>query len=78
MGKGNIMFTQAVYKELRNLISLREKANPSQQKSIRAKLRKHGLYWSEVASGMDYTVENFDLLFSKGILKISDGKQKVE
>ena len=78
MGKGKTTFSQTVYEELRNLISQREKANPSQQKSIRAKLRKHGLYWSEVASGMEYTIENFDLLFTNGILKISDINQKVE
>lgn len=52
--------------ELRCIIALvreLETATASKQKGIRAKIRKIGLYWSEVASGADYTVANLQRLF---------------
>lgn len=52
--------------ELTRIISLvrqLEMADRSKQKGIRNKLRGIGLYWSEVASGMSYTVDNLRLLF---------------
>lgn len=76
MPKGKTNFTKQDYERLRDLITQREKADSTRQKSIRAKIRKLGLYWSEVASGSDYTVENFERLFTQGILKISDGKKE--
>lgn len=63
--------------ELRCIIALvreLETATASKQKGIRAKIRKIGLYWSEVASGADYTVANLQRLFENGILSISIGE----
>ncbi|WP_239653777.1 hypothetical protein [Barnesiella sp. CU968] len=64
--------------ELTRIISLvrqLEMADSSKQKGIRNKLRNIGLYWSEVAPGMSYTVENLRLLFEKGTLKLYEQGQ---
>lgn len=45
-------------------------SDASKQKGIRSKLRKIGLYWSEVGSRMDYTVANLQKLFEDGTLKV--------
>ena len=61
--------------ELRRIVELvreLETATASKQKSIRAKLRSIGLYWSEVASGMDYTVANLKTLFEIGTLTVKE------
>lgn len=63
--------------ELTRIISLvrqLEMADRSKQKGIRNKLRGIGLYWSEVASGMSYTVDNLRLLFENGILSLIDSE----
>ncbi len=63
--------------ELKHIIALvreLESADGSKQKGIRAKLRKIGLYWSEVASGMSYTIANLQNLFNNGTLKLSDSE----
>ena len=63
--------------ELKHIIALvreLESADGSKQKGIRAKLRKIGLYWSEVASGMAYTIANLQNLFNNGTLKLSDSE----
>ena len=73
MEKGKRIFTMDEYKRLRELVSQLEKADRQKSKSIRGKLRDIGLYWSEVANGASYTVQNFDLLFKDGTLKISGG-----
>ncbi|MDE5626843.1 MAG: hypothetical protein K2I58_02690, partial [Candidatus Amulumruptor sp.] len=59
--------------ELTRIISLvrqLEIADSSKKKGIRDKLRGMGLYWSEVASRMSYTVENLRLLFENGTLTL--------
>lgn len=61
--------------ELRHLISLvsdLEKADSSKQKGIRNKIRNIGLYWSEAASGVPYTVANLKRLFENGTLKLKE------
>lgn len=61
--------------ELRQIISLvrtLEMSEPTKQKGIRSKIRKIGLYWSEVASGVPYTVANLQHLFEIGTLKIDE------
>ena len=63
--------------ELKHIIALvreLESAEGSKQKGIRAKLRKIGLFWSEVAPGMAYTVANLQNLFINGALKLSDSE----
>lgn len=63
--------------ELKRIIALvreLESADGSKQKGIRGKLRKLGLYWSEVAPGMAYNVANLQNLFNNGTLKLSDSE----
>ena len=64
-------FTRDEFKQIVSLVSALEMADPSKQKGIRAKLRKIGLYWSEVGCG-DYTVANVKRLFEKGVLKLDE------
>lgn len=59
--------------ELQSIIALvreLEMASSSKQKGIRAKIRKIGLYWSEVAPGVAYTVANLQKLFEVGTLRV--------
>lgn len=59
--------------ELSRIIALvreLEMATSSNQKGIRAKIRKIGLYWSEVAPGVAYTVANLQKLFEVGTLRV--------
>ena len=78
MERGKRVFTTMEYKRLRELISQLEKADRQKSKSIRSNLRNIGLYWSEVADGVAYTVANLDRLFSIGTLKLSDGDKTKE
>ncbi|MDE5740100.1 MAG: hypothetical protein K2H92_07315 [Bacteroidaceae bacterium] len=57
-----------------DLVRNLEKADSSKKKRIREKIRKIGLYWSEVAPDYDYTVTNLQRLFECGILKIEGEK----
>jgi len=64
--------------ELTRIISLvrqLEMAEPSKKKGIRENLRKIGLYWSEVAPRMPYTVENLRLLFESEKLTLHEQGQ---
>lgn len=64
--------------DLKRIISLvreLETADDSKQKGIRAKIRRIGLYWSEVAPGKDYTVANLQRLFEDGTLKLNDSEE---
>lgn len=59
--------------ELRRILELvreLEMASSSKQKDIRAKIRRIGLYWSEVAPGVAYTVANLQKLFEVGTLRV--------
>ena len=63
-------FTVEQHAHLVDLVRLLEKADKSEKKRIRDKIRKIGLYWSMVAPGRDYTVENLLRLFDIGTLKV--------
>lgn len=65
-------FTVDEMKRIITLVTELEKADSSKQKGIRGKIRKIGLYWSEVAPGMPYTVSNLKRLVENGTLRISD------
>lgn len=71
MAKGKTKFTKEEILKLKSLIAQLEEADSSKQKGIRGNLRKIGLYWSEVAQGMAYTVANFEKLVESGVLKIA-------
>ena len=70
MERGKRVFTKEEIDELKNLITQLEEADSKTQKSIRAKLRRIGLYWQEVGQGMPYTVENFQHLLNLGVLRM--------
>lgn len=77
--KGTYTFTVEQHAHLVDLVRQLEKADKSEKKRIRDKIRKIGLYWSMIAPGRDYTVENLLRLFDIGTLKvISVGQQKVQ
>lgn len=63
-------FTYSEYRQIRELVSQLQDADSSKKKGIRAKIRKIGLYWSEVASGLSYTVHNLERLCSEGVVNI--------
>lgn len=67
-------FTEEELKRIIALVRELESTDGSKQKGIRAKLRKIGLYWSEVAPGMAYTIANLQNLFNNGTLKLSDSE----
>lgn len=69
MERGKTNFSKEV-DGLKKLIAQLEKADSTKQKGIRAKLRKMGLYWSEIGQGMSYTIVNFDKLVNLGVIKI--------
>ncbi len=65
-------FTGDELRHIISLVSVLENADSSKQKGIRNKLRNIGLYWSEVASGVPYTVANLKSLFENGVLKLDE------
>ena len=71
-------FTREEANRLADLVRDRERANSKEQKKIRNKIRKIGLYWSEVANGEEYTVANLEALFKRRILTIVDEEKKPE
>lgn len=63
-------FSNSEYQKILELVGQLQKADSSKQKGIRAKIRNIGLYWSEIAPGMSYTVDNLKALVASGILQI--------
>lgn len=63
-------FTKNEIAAIENLVRQLQNAPADKQKGIRSKIRKIGLYWSEVADGMPYTVENLHRLVSCGVIKV--------
>lgn len=65
-------FTEEEYKNIKKLVRQLEKADHDKQKNIRAKIRRLGLYWSEITT-LPYTVANLEKMFDQGILKLDNG-----
>ncbi len=63
-------FSDSEYQNILELVGQLQRADTSKQKGIRAKIRNIGLYWSEVAPGMSYTVDNLKALVASGVLHI--------
>lgn len=72
MGRDNAKtrFSSLEMKEIEQLVHELERAPADKQKGIRGKIRKIGLYWSEVANGKAYTVQNLRQLIQLGIIKV--------
>ena len=64
------IFTKAEFEQIEILVRQLEKAPADKQKGIRDKIRRIGLYWSEVAGGMSYTVQNLQHLVYSGVIKV--------
>ena len=71
------IFTTAEFEQIEILVRQLEKAPAGKQKGIRSKIRRIGLYWSEVANGMSYTVQNLQHLVDYGVIKVSDATLSV-
>lgn len=69
-------FTKDELTRIIYLVRQLELADTTKQKGIRSKLRNIGLYWSEVAAGMAYTVDNLRKLFEDGALTLIENGQK--
>lgn len=70
-------FTEEEYKNIKELMCKLEKANHDKQKNIRAKIRRLGLYWSEITT-LPYTVANLEEMFRSKSLKLSKDGTKVQ
>jgi len=65
-------FTSADIAELRELVRRLRKAERSEQKLIRARLRRIGFHISDYdATGAGFTVSDFDELLHRGVLSVS-------
>lgn len=75
MGRDNAKTRFSSYEMARieQLVLELEKAPADKQKGIRGKVRKIGLYWSEVGSGKAYTVQNLRQLIQLGVIKVEGG-----
>lgn len=72
MGRENARtrFSSGEMERIEQLVRELEKAPADKQKGIRGKIRKIGLYWSEVAGGKAYTVQNLRMLVRQGTIKV--------
>ena len=72
MGRDNAktIFSKTEIDHIEDLVRELEKAPADKQKGIRNKIRRIGLYWSEVAGGRSYTVQNLHQLINSGIIKV--------
>ena len=70
------VFSKAEYDQIEALVKQLEKAPADKQKGIRGKIRRIGLYWSEVAGGAAYTVQNLQRLVSQGVIKVYGATDK--
>ncbi|MDE6337451.1 MAG: DNA-deoxyinosine glycosylase [Muribaculaceae bacterium] len=71
--KGRAKFTSAEIASLRKLIIQKCAASPSQQKSIRSKMRNQGFYITDFVDDIT-SVEEFDQLVDSGKIICIDGK----
>lgn len=72
MGRENARthFSSKELERIEQLVRELEKAPADKQKGIRGKIRNIGLYWSEVAGGKAYTVQNLRMLVKKGVINV--------
>ncbi len=71
--KGRNSFTHSEIESIKKLISLKEKAAPSEQKGIRQEIRKIGFYYSDFSSEKNnYTLDNFESLIRGREINVFD------
>jgi hypothetical protein len=70
---GRLRFTRSEIDELRALLSELRRAEPTRQKTIRAKMRRIGFYITDVShDGDGFTLSDFDALIRRGTITIGD------
>lgn len=79
MKKGRTKFTEDEISEIKSLVSKLEKADRNQQKVIRGKIRRIGLYWSEIAySKEEYTVHNLQKYLNNSTIKVENNSDLIK
>jgi hypothetical protein len=70
---GRLSFTPAEVEELRDLIRELRRADRDHQKMIRARMRRIGLYITDVAHDADgFTASDLDDLISRGTIQVQN------
>jgi hypothetical protein len=65
------------FRQSKNSFRKKNTVTPDKQKTVRAKIRANGFYYSDFSSKRDgYTVAVFEVLIRSGEIKISDGNYK--
>ena len=64
------IFSTEEFARIKDLVKRLEIADPRKSKGIRQQIRNIGLYWSEVAPGVAYTVSNLENLVRSGAITI--------
>jgi len=72
--KGRRKFTKAEAEQIRSLIKQKLEASTTEQKTIRAKIRKVGFHFSDFSNKKGYNVQDFDDLVSSGQITIAGHK----
>lgn len=72
--KGRRQFTTTEADQIRSLIKQKIDASTTEQKTIRAKIRRIGFHFSDFSNKKGYNVQGFDDLISSGQITITDHK----
>lgn len=73
--KSKTIFTTAEIEEIKALVAKKVTAESSQQKSIRNKIRRLGLFFSDFGNKKGYGVDDVEELIRLGSIKISDSNE---
>jgi hypothetical protein len=74
--KGQTTFTSEQAAELRRLLSEKQTADRSRQKTLRGRMRAIGFYITDFATNQQgFVVSDFDDLASRGVIRISDEEE---
>jgi hypothetical protein len=70
---GRLHFTQSEIRELRTLLGELRRAEPSRQKTIRARMRRIGFFITDVShDGDGVTLSDFDTLVRRGTITVGE------
>lgn len=70
---GRMAFTRNEIEELRHLLRELRRADPSRQKTIRARMRRMGFYITDFSHDADgFTASDLDEMISRGTITMED------
>lgn len=70
---GRLAFSRSELDQLRGLLGELRRAEPTRQKTIRAKMRRIGCYITDVShAGDGFTLSEFDALVRRGTIMVTD------